>query len=64
MFDFTNFSVETEGNWTSCSQPSSRADFKSDVSRYWNLGNGVIRKSNHWGVVGNCFWRINGKSTE
>lgn len=61
MFNFTNFHIETQGNWISCKQPPRRADHKSDISRYWKLDDGVIRKSNHWGIVGSCFWQLNGK---
>lgn len=61
MKDFTNFYIETTGNWTLCKCPSRRADFKSTDSSYWDLGDRVVRKSNHWGIVGSCFWQIDNK---
>lgn len=62
MHDFSDFYLETYGVWKVCEQPNRTPDFKSPktASKYWDCGDYVIRKSNHWGVVGSCFWRLDG----
>lgn len=64
MINFENFYIETYGVWKICSEPNRAPDFKStkpnSASKYWDCGDYVVRKSNHWGVVGSCFWRVDG----
>lgn len=62
MKTFQNFYEETYGIWKICPEPNRTPDFKSEksASKYWDCGEYVVRKSNHWGVVGSCFWRIDG----
>lgn len=64
MYSFDNFYVETYGVWIRCKQPNRTPDFKSpksqSSSKYWDFGDYVVRKSNHWGIVGSCFWKLDG----
>lgn len=57
---FTDFFVHSYGVWKSCAPPDRRPDFKTEDSKYWDCGDKVIRQSNHWGIVGSCFWKIDG----
>jgi hypothetical protein len=58
--NFTDFFLHTYGVWKSCAVPDRRADFKTEDSKYWDCGDKVIRQSDHWGIVGSCFWKIDG----
>ena len=58
MYNFANYYNGTYGIWSICAIPQRKADYKSGSSKYWDCGDGVIRLSDHWGVVGSCFWRI------
>ena len=58
--DFTNFFSNTYGAWKSCNLPDRRPDFKNGKSKYWDYGDKVIRQSDHWGIVGSCYWKIDG----
>ena len=58
--NFTDFFLHTYGVWKSCAVPDRRPDFKTDDSKYWDCGDKVIRQSDHWGIVGSCFWKIDG----
>lgn len=62
MYTFADFYIETYGVWKPCEQPNRTPDFKSDKtdSKYWDCGDYVVRKSNHWGIVGTCFWKLEG----
>lgn len=64
MYSFANFYVETYGVWIRCKQPDRTPDFASkkaqSSSKYWDFGDYVVRKSNHWGIVGSCFWKLDG----
>jgi hypothetical protein len=66
--DFSNFWRKTRANYTACETPSRRPDFKSrgsGGSKYWDMGDHVIRHSNHWtgqhgvGRIVDCEWSIN-----
>lgn len=58
MITFENYFVNTYGVWITCERPQRKPDFKSGSSKYWDCGDKVIRESDHWGVVGTCFWKI------
>lgn len=58
--NFTDFFQHTYGVWKSCAVPDRRPDFKTEDSKYWDCGDKVIRQSDHWGIVGSCFWKIDG----
>lgn len=63
--DFVSFKDATRAIFAPCDPPSRKPDHESDSgSQYWNVGNGVVRKSNHWsGIRGcedirSCWWEI------
>ena len=58
--NFTDFFLHTYGVWKSCAVPERRPDFKTEDSKYWDCGDKVIRQSDHWGIVGSCYWKIDG----
>ncbi len=40
--------------------PQRTPDYVSDSgSKYWYVGDSVIRQSDHWGNVASCYWTIN-----
>ena len=62
MFGWWNFNKNTIANFTTCEIPKAPADFISDSgSTYWDLGDRVIRWSDHWGVVNTCYWQLWGE---
>mmetsp|Transcript_13824 Transcript_13824/g.22903 ORF Transcript_13824/g.22903 Transcript_13824/m.22903 type:complete len:180 (+) Transcript_13824:102-641(+) len=69
LVDFGNFWRKTQANFTSCDDgvPDRSPDFKSKGSKgskYWDMGDHVIRYSNHWsgqhgiGRIVDCEWTI------
>ncbi len=58
--DFSNFHDETCAIFTSCETPSRRPDFISESgSEYWDNGDSVIRRANHWGKdIASCRWEL------
>ena len=65
LVDFGNFWRKTQANFTSCERPSHDPLFVSKSgSAYWDLGNEVVRLSNHWtgqnGIskIVDCYWTI------
>lgn len=58
--NFTDFFLHTYGVWKSCAVPDRRPDFKTEDSKYWDCGDKVVRQSDHWGIVGSCYWKIDG----
>jgi hypothetical protein len=42
-----------------CKIPSAEPDVKSSSgSVYWDMGDRVIRWSDHWGKVNSCYWQL------
>lgn len=64
MTNFDNFYDSTFADFTPCERPDRDPDFTSvSGSRYWDLGNRVIRESNHWTPsVGSCAWLLGGET--
>lgn len=65
LVDFGNFWRKTHANFTACEPPSESPTFTSKSgSAYWDLGNEVVRYSNHWtgqnGIskIVDCYWTI------
>ena len=67
LVDFGNFWRKTRANFTACETPDRSPDFKSKGSggsKYWDMGDHVIRHSNHWsgqhgiGRIVDCEWTI------
>lgn len=67
LVDFGNFWRKTRANYTACEKPDRHPDFKSKGSggsKYWDMGDYVIRYSNHWsgqhgiGRIVDCEWAI------
>jgi len=67
LVDFGNFWRKTRANYTACDAPDRKPDFKSKGSggsTYWDMGDYVIRYSNHWtgqngiGRIVDCEWEI------
>jgi hypothetical protein len=67
LVDFGNFWRKTQANFTACEPPERPPDFKSKGaggSRYWDMGDHVVRHSNHWsgqhgvGRIVDCEWAI------
>jgi hypothetical protein len=58
--DKTNFFIGTYANWTSVSEvPNRTPDYISEsYSNYWYSNKGVVRLSDHWGVVSSNFWEL------
>lgn len=62
-YDFNNFYFSTIANFIRCDLPISLPDYYSFTgSTYWDLGDRVIRWSNHWGTVRSCLWYFEGKN--
>jgi hypothetical protein len=60
--NFTNFYISTFANFIPCDKPDIDPTYYSfSGSSYWNLGNRVIRWSDHWGMVSSCVWLLDGK---
>jgi hypothetical protein len=71
--DFSNFWRKTRANFTACETPSRSPNFKSKGSggsKYWDMGDHVIRHSNHWsgqhgiGRIVDCEWTIDVEHTK
>lgn len=58
QYNFKNFCVATVANWTICELPDRLPDYVSfSGSTYWDLGDSVIRWSDHWGPnIASCCW--------
>lgn len=53
------FFKNTFAEFTPTRIPNRNPDFISESgSRYWFFANGVIRKSDHWGMVADCYWTL------
>ena len=63
-YDFGNFFAGTSANWIPCDRPREDPGFYSfSGSTYWDLGDGVVRWSNHWGPnIRTCSWLLNGNT--
>ena len=64
--DFRNFWSHTQATFTACETPIRQPDFLSQFgSQYWDCGDWVVRRSDHWsgqhGVrnIVNCKWFLN-----
>lgn len=58
MFDFSNFYIGTAANFIVCKNPERNPDYISKSgSAYWDEGDRVIRWSDHWHIVGSCYWQ-------
>ena len=62
-YSFINFHRATFADFKSCQVPKRPPDFYSfSGSTYWDMGDRVIRWSNHWGRnIRSCCWYIDGK---
>lgn len=59
MFGWWNFYKGTIANFVECPIPKTPPDYRSDSgSVYWDLGDRVVRWSDHWGVVASCYWQL------
>lgn len=65
LVDFGNFWRKTHANFTACERPTHSPSFTSKSgSSYWDLGDSVVRFSNHWagqhGIskIVDCYWTI------
>lgn len=58
MFTFNDFHEATFAIFTPCATPDRDPDFVSDSgSRYWDCGDRVIRRADHWGwEIASCSW--------
>ena len=64
-FNFDNFFTNTYVSWKACETPDRPEDFiSSGGSKYWNMGDHVIRQSDHWGFVQGCTWVLPGNKKE
>ena len=64
MIDFQNFHDRTVADFEACGVPMREPDFVSPSrSVYWDLGDRVIRASDHWGRVRSCHWTYEGLGT-
>lgn len=63
--DWSNFHDATLATFGACEPPTREPDFVSDSgSQYWNTGDGVIRRSDHWGNgIRSCDWHFYGPAT-
>jgi hypothetical protein len=59
-YDFENFYIGTEANFKECKKPDKPPDYWSfSGSTYWDLGDRVVRWSDHWGPnVASCKWYL------
>ena len=67
LVDFGNFWRKTRANFTTCELPDRSPDFKSKGSggsKYWDMGDHVVRHANHWsgqhgiGRIVDCEWTL------
>lgn len=58
--DFNNFHDATAAIFQPCEAPDRKPDFVSESgSEYWDMGIGVIRRSDHWGCnIRSCWWAL------
>jgi len=62
-FGWWNFYKATVANFTVCKIPDEKPHFVSKSgSAYWDLGDRVVRWSDHWGVCASCYWQLWGES--
>ncbi len=60
-WNFDTFHEETFGDFTPCDTPRRAPDYVSaSRSAYWDLGDRVVRSSDHWGRVRRSLWLIEG----
>ena len=61
-----NYHQCSRGNFTTCPVPEGEPDYQSRESKYWHLKSGdkdmVVRSSNHWGHMINCYWTLDNES--
>lgn len=62
MYTFETFHDSTAADFRPCERPDREPDFVSPSgSRYWDLGHGVVRESDHWGMwIRSCHWFLAG----
>lgn len=59
MYNFYNFHRGTYANFQECEIPNLEPTYYSfSGSTYWDLGDRVVRWSDHWGKVRSCYWLI------
>ncbi|MEO1585411.1 MAG: hypothetical protein AAFR96_12685 [Planctomycetota bacterium] len=64
LTDFSNFHEATFVDYEACETPDRPPDFISrSRSAYWDLGDRVVRHSDHWGRVSRCLWLLDGFQT-
>lgn len=64
LIDFQNFHDSTFADFAPCDVPAREPDFISrSRSAYWDLGDRVVRHSDHWGRVRSCCWLLEGCRT-
>ena len=57
VVDWSNYGNGTVARFARCERPNRSPDFSSESgSRYWNTEHGLIRESDHWGPVRQCWW--------
>lgn len=57
--------VKTFGQFNFCKTPISSPDYISESgSQYWYTEKGLIRQSDHWGIVCTCRWFLNEKKSK
>jgi len=61
-YNFGNFYLGTFADFKTCTRPREPPDFWSySGSTYWDLGDRVIRWSDHWGSnISTCAWYLDG----
>lgn len=62
MYNFETFHNATFACFRSCAAPDRAPDFVSPSgSVYWDLGSGVVRRSDHWMYnIKSCSWLLDG----
>jgi hypothetical protein len=67
---WTNFWKKTRAHFTACEAPTRKPDFVSSRSAYWDQGDHVVRRSDHWseqfGIysIRGCVWTIDQDQTK
>jgi hypothetical protein len=67
---WTNFWKKTRAHFTACEAPTRKPDFSSSRSTYWDQGDHVVRRSDHWseqfGIysIRGCVWTIDQNQTK
>jgi len=66
MYNRDNFYLDSQGSFVPCNPPDREPDYVSKgdddqvISRYWfetdQGGEYVVRQSDHWCIVKNCYW--------